>query len=106
MRDGWVYIMTNKPSGARYVGVTIDLPRSAFEHQEGLIAGFTKRCGLKRLVYFERHDDIRRANQREKTMKHWPRAWKLRLILEGNPDWGDLYKDILLFRGCPEQVRA
>ncbi len=95
MRGGWVDIMTNKPNGALYVGVTNDLPRRAFEHREGLIAGFTKRYGLKRLVYFERHDDIRRAIQREKTMKHWPRAWKVRLILEGNPDWGDLYTEIL-----------
>jgi len=56
-----------------------------------LLGGFTKRYGLKRLVWFEAHDDIRIGTQREKTMKHWPRAWKVRLINAGNPEWSDLY---------------
>ena len=57
----------------------------------GLIDGFTKRYGLKMLVYYEQHDDIRTAIQREKTIKHWPRGWKVRLIHRVNPDWKDLY---------------
>ncbi len=66
MQGGWVYIMTNKPNGTLYVGVNGDLLRRTFEHREGMIDGFTKRYGLKRLVYFERHDDKRAAIQREK----------------------------------------
>jgi putative endonuclease len=88
---GYVYIVTNRPNGVLYIGVTNDLLRRAFEHREGLVDGFSKRHGLKHLVWFERHDDIRTAIQREKTMKHWPRAWKARLINAQNPDWNDLY---------------
>jgi putative endonuclease len=88
---GWVYMMTNRRDGTLYVGVASDFPRRAYQHREGLIDGFTKRHGLKMLVYYERHDDIRTAIQREKTFKHWPRAWKVRLIHRLNPDWKDLY---------------
>ncbi|HUB94680.1 MAG TPA: GIY-YIG nuclease family protein [Stellaceae bacterium] len=91
MTDGWVYIMTNRPNGTLYVGVTSNLPRRAWEHREGVADGFTKRYGLKRLVFAEHHDDIAVAIQREHTMKHWPRAWKVRLILAVNPSWDDLY---------------
>ena len=94
MRGGWVYIMTNHANGVLYVGVTSDLSRRAYEHREGLIKGFTKRYGLKRLVYFERYDDIRDAIQRESNLKHWPRAWKVRLILDSNPERRDLYQDL------------
>ncbi|QAY94737.1 excinuclease ABC subunit C [Methylovirgula ligni] len=94
MRGGWVYIMTNKPNGTLYTGVTNDLSRRAYEHRTGLYQGFTKQYGLIRLVYLERYDDIRAAIQRERNMKHWPRAWKVRLILESNPDWRDLYDDL------------
>jgi putative endonuclease len=92
---GWVYITTNRPNGTLYVGVTADLVRRIWEHREGLVDGFTKRYGLKRLVYFERHDDIRGAIQREKNMKHWSRTWKVRLIVANNPDWQDLYETLL-----------
>ncbi len=91
MPGGWVYMMTNRPNGTLYVGVTGDLSRRAWEHREGVADGFTKRYGLKRLVYAEPHDDIRTAIQREKNMKHWPRSWKVQLILEANPEWEDLY---------------
>ena len=84
--------MTNRPNGTLYVGVTSDLVRRVLEHRDGVAPGFTKRYDLKRLVWFERHDDIRTAIQREKTMKHWPRAWKVRLILAENPAWQDLYE--------------
>jgi putative endonuclease len=94
MRGGWVYVMTNRANGVLYVGVTSDLSRRAFEHREGLIQGFTKRYGLKRLVYYEQYDDIRLAIQREHNMKHWPRAWKVRPILDTNPEWRDLYEDL------------
>jgi putative endonuclease len=91
MQGGWVYIVTNRPNGTLYVGVTSDLARRAWEHREGVAEGFTKRYRLKRLVYAERHDDIRAAIQREKNLKHWSRTWKVRLILADNPDWNGLY---------------
>jgi len=94
MPGGWVYIMTNRSNGTLYTGVTSDLARRAFEHREGLVKGFTKRYGLKRLVYTEYFQDIRNAIQREKNMKHYSRAWKVGLILEANPDWRDLYEDL------------
>jgi putative endonuclease len=94
MADYFVYIVTNKPRGTLYVGVTNDLVRRIYEHREGVVPGFTKRYGLKQLVYFERYDTAALAIQREKNIKHWPRAWKLDLINSSNPQWRDLYKDI------------
>ena len=92
---GGVYIITNRRDGTLYVGVTSDLPRRAYEHREGLIKGFSKRYGLKLLVYCEEHDDIRDAIQRERTIKHWPRTWKVRLIHRMNPEWADLYDQLI-----------
>jgi putative endonuclease len=89
---GRVYIVTNRPDGTLYVGVTGDLARRAWEHREGAVDGFTKKYRLKRLVWAERHEDIRTAIQREKNIKHWPRAWKVDLIIAQNPDWADLYQ--------------
>jgi putative endonuclease len=94
MRGGWVYIMTNRPNGTLYTGVTSDLARRSWEHREGHIEGFTKKYGLKRLVLTEFYEDIRDALQRESNMKHWPRAWKVRLILDANPEWRDLYEEL------------
>ena len=94
MKGGYVYFMANKRDGTLYVGVTADLGRRAFEHREGLIDGFTEQHGLKRLVYYEFHEDIRTAIQREKTIKHWPRLWKLALIQETNSEWADLYETL------------
>ncbi|MDK9722728.1 MAG: GIY-YIG nuclease family protein [Rhodospirillales bacterium] len=94
MAGGWVYIMTNRPNGTLNIGVTSDLARRAWEHREGVADGFTNRYGLKQLVYVERHEDIRAALQREKNIKHWPRAWKVKLVLDTNPDWKDLYDEI------------
>jgi putative endonuclease len=95
MAGGWFYFMTNRRNGVLYAGVTSNLPRRAFEHRAGLVEGFTKRYGLKILVYCERYDDIRLAIQREKTVKHWPRAWKVRLIQAENPRWNDLYDTLI-----------
>jgi len=91
MAGGFVYIMSNRRDGILYVGVTNDLMRRAYEHRSGLVKGITQRYGLKRLVYFEAFDDIRLAIQREKAMKHWPRAWKVRLINGFNQGWDDLF---------------
>ena len=94
MREAWVYIVTNKPNGTLYLGVTSNLQRRIWEHREGVLPGFSKRYGLKRLVYVERHATILAAIQREKNMKHWSRTWKVRLILASNPNWDDLYPQI------------
>jgi putative endonuclease len=94
MSGGWVSIVTNRPNGTLYTGVTADIGRRAFEHREGLIKGFTKHYGLKRLVYTAFFESIRDAIQREANMKHWPRAWKVRLILDLNPDWRDLFETL------------
>ena len=95
MRGGWVYIMTNRPIGPLYVGVTNDIVRRAWEHRTGVCDGFTKRYHLTRLVYFERHDDIRTAIQREKNIKHWSRAWKIDLVDQQNPTWNDLDQGLI-----------
>ena len=94
MRDGWVYIETNAPDGTFYTSVTVGIAHRAFERREGRIDGFTRRYGLKRLVLAEFYEDIRDAIQRESNIKHWPRAWKVRLIHAANPDWRDLYEDL------------
>ncbi|HKS85779.1 MAG TPA: GIY-YIG nuclease family protein [Pseudolabrys sp.] len=94
MAGGFIYIMTNRRNGTLYVGVTSDLVRRCCEHRNGLIRGFTKRYALKQLVYFEQYNDIRLAIQREKTIKHWPRAWKVRLIQAHNRDWRDLFNTL------------
>jgi putative endonuclease len=85
------YIVTNRPNGTIYVGVTSNLARRAWEHREGVADGFTRSYRLKRLAWAGRHEDIRGAIQREKNLKHWPRAWKVDLIGADNPDWSDLY---------------
>jgi putative endonuclease len=95
MLGGWVYFMTNRRHGVLYVGVTSDLAKRACEHREGVVEGFTKRYRLKHLVYAEHHADIRAAIQREKNLKHWPRAWKVELIESQNPEWADLYESPL-----------
>jgi len=94
MPGGWVYIVTNRSNGTLYVGVTSDLAKRVWKHREGVVDGFTKRYGLKRLVFAEQHEEISLAIQREKNMKHWPRAWKVRLIRGQNPNWDDLYDRI------------
>jgi putative endonuclease len=90
----WVYILASRPGGTLYIGVTNDLVRRVFEHREGLVPGFTKRYAVKMLVYYEAHDTAVAAIQREKNMKHWPREWKIDLILSMNPNWRDLYDEI------------
>jgi putative endonuclease len=95
MHGGWVYILTNRPHGTLYIGVTNDLVRRVWEHREGTGSVFTGRYGLTRLVYAERHEDIRTAIQRETSMKRWPRAWKVRTLEVLNPTWNDLYEGML-----------
>ena len=87
----YVYIMTNRIYGTLYIGVTNDIARRVWEHKEGVVAGFTKRYGLKMLVYFEEFESISDAIRREKRLKQWNRAWKIALIEKQNPYWEDLY---------------
>ena len=93
----WVHILASAPGGTLYVdvGVTNDLVSRTYQHREGLVAGFTKKYQIKRLVYFEPHDTAYAAIQREKNIKHWSREWKIDLIGKANPDWRDLYDDIV-----------
>lgn len=90
-----VYIVANRRHGTIYTGVTNDLVRRTSEHREGLIPGFSKIHGCKHLVWFEMHEDIDEAILREKRIKKWLRPWKDALIETDNPDWRDLWWDII-----------
>ena len=90
----YVYILASKRNGTLYIGVTSDIVNRVWEHKNGLVDGFTKKYGIKMLVYYENHEDIENAIIREKQIKKWRRAWKLKLIEEKNPEWCDLYDDI------------
>ena len=90
MRQYYVYILASRPGGALYIGVTNDLLRRVYEHRDCLVEGFTKRYGVHLLVHYEMFGDIADAIAREKQLKKWNRAWKLRLIEERNPEWQDL----------------
>lgn len=94
MKQGYVYILTNKPNGTLYIGVTSDLPKRIAEHKAKLVKGFSTKYGLDTLVYYEVADSIEAAILREKQMKEWRRAWKIRRILETNPEWRDLFAEI------------
>ena len=90
MSGAWVYILTNKPNGTLYISVTNDVRMRVEQHRMGNGSSFTRRYNLHRLVFAEWHEDIARAIQRETSLKRWPRAWKMALIEEANPEWIDL----------------
>jgi putative endonuclease len=90
----YLYILSSRPRGTLYVGVTNDLVRRVYEHRTHLIGGFTAKYNVTRLVYFEAHDDIEAAIVREKRLKRWRRAWKIELIERENKDWIDLWPKI------------
>lgn len=91
-RTYWVYIMASKPNGTLYIGVTNDLGRRVYEHKSGEGSRFAARYHVTNLVWYETYADINEAIAREKMLKKWERAWKIRLILEFNPEWTDLYE--------------
>jgi putative endonuclease len=93
-RQYYVYILASKIGGTLYIGVTNDLIRRVAEHKSKLIESFTEKYDVARLVYFEQFDDPENAIQREKRLKKWNRAWKVRLIEKDNPNWDDLYPGI------------
>ena len=94
-KTGTVYLLASRRNGTRYLGVTSDLVGRVRQHKEGTFQGFTKRYGVHRLVWFEEHASIRDAIVREKQLKKWRRAWKLELIEATNPDWLDLYEQVV-----------
>ncbi len=94
IQAAYVYIMTNKPYGTLYTGVTSDLVKRVWQHREGLAEGFTKTHGLKTLVWYEKHESVLEAMAREKRIKRWHRDWKVNLIQSMNPSWDDLFESI------------
>ena len=95
MYIAYVYILASKKNGTLYIGMTKNLPRRIFEHQNGLIDGFTKRYDVKILVWIEGHQLVTSAIQREKTIKKYSRQWKINLIEENNPEWLDISNQVL-----------
>jgi putative endonuclease len=91
-----MYILASGLNGTLYIGVTSDLIKRGWQHCEGLAEGFTKRYGIKNLVWYEVHSEIPEAIRREKQIKKWDRAWKIELIQAFNPSWRDLYADITM----------
>ena len=95
MRGGYVYIMCNKPFGVLYTGVTADIAARAFQHRTGAGSKFCRRFNCDKLVLVEAYPTIDEAIAREKAIKAWPRLWKLELIQAANPNWDDLYDQLL-----------
>ncbi|MBC2651417.1 GIY-YIG nuclease family protein [Novosphingobium aerophilum] len=94
-KGGWTYILTNKPRGVLYMGVTSHLPARMSQHRTGTGSAFCRRYGIKTLVLAEWHETIEEAISREKALKAWQRGWKIRLIEETNPNWNDLFEHIV-----------
>jgi putative endonuclease len=92
----FVYILASRPKGVLYVGVTNDLARRIWEHRTKIVPGFTSKYGVTRLVYSEEHASILEARARERTLKHWRREWKFKLIEDVNPTWRDFYDELIL----------
>ncbi|MCB1582182.1 MAG: GIY-YIG nuclease family protein [Xanthomonadales bacterium] len=95
MKQPAVYILSNKRNGTLYVGVTSDLIHRVYQHKNNLVEGFSKKYQTHVLVYFEQHLTMEAAITREKQIKEWKRAWKVKLIEEHNPYWNDLYDDLV-----------
>ena len=91
----YVYILASRKKGALYIGVTSDLARRSYEHKYDFVEGFTKQYKVHSLVYFEITESIESAIDREKKLKKWNRAWKIRLIEKINPEWRDLYSELI-----------
>ena len=92
---GFVYIVTNKRYGTLYTGFTMNLVKRIYEHKNELADGFTKKNNCKNLVWYETHDDFENGLKRERLIKKWHRDWKVEMIERGNPNWHDLYDEVL-----------
>jgi len=95
MKQPCVYVLASRRNGTLYTGVTSNLIQRVWQHKNDLVEGFTKKYGVHTLVWFEPHETIASAIVREKAIKEWQRAWKLKLIESANPQWRDLYEDIV-----------
>lgn len=91
----YTYILSNKPKGILYIGVTTHLARRIYEHKHKMIDGFSKKYHLINFVYAEEHQTIQEAIAREKQLKNWHRDWKIKLIESLNPQWDDLYETLI-----------
>ncbi len=91
----YVYILASRRNGTLYVGVTSKLVKRIWEHKNNIVEGFTKRCGVHMLLWYKIHEDMLNAITREKAIKEWKRKWKLELIEKTNPEWRDLYPELL-----------
>lgn len=96
LKAGFVYILTNKPDGVLYIGVTADLPTRVEQHRSGAVSSFTKKYNCHLLVWFERFENIHEARIVERQMKKWNRSWKIKRIVEFNPEWRDLASQLQL----------
>lgn len=94
MKDPYVFLLASQRSGTLYIGVTSNLIQRIWQHREGLAEGFTQKYGVKTLVWYEQHATMESAIAREKALKKWNRAWKLKLIGQTNPQWRDLWPEI------------
>ncbi|MBI4699000.1 MAG: GIY-YIG nuclease family protein [Nitrospirae bacterium] len=94
MKYYYVYMLSSKRNGTLYTGVTSDIIKRVYEHKNGLIEGFTLKYNIHNLVWYEMHESVESAIQREKQIKKWKREWKLNLIEKENPDWMDMYENI------------
>ncbi|MCO6442366.1 MAG: GIY-YIG nuclease family protein [Nitrococcus mobilis] len=95
MRQPCVYLLASRRNGTLYTGVTADLVQRTWEHRNHMVAGFTKKYGVDRLVWYEVHETMDSAIRREKAIKEWKRAWKIRLIEQTNSEWADLFETLL-----------
>jgi putative endonuclease len=95
MKQPCVYLLASRRNGTLYVGVTSDLLQRIWQHKNDFVGGFTKRYGVHSLVWYETCGTMETAISREKAIKEWKRAWKIRLIEEKNPEWRDLYNELL-----------
>ncbi|MDR0770431.1 MAG: GIY-YIG nuclease family protein [Burkholderiales bacterium] len=97
-RQPCVYLLASERNGALYIGVTSNLLQRVWQHKEDVVEGFTRRYGVKALVWYELHETMDSAIAREKALKSWKRSWKLQLIENTNPTWADLYPSLLAER--------
>jgi len=93
---GFVYILASDKMGTLYIGSTSDLLGRTWQHRNKWFRGFTKRYGVDKLVYYEMHEHLTEMVRRERQIKEWKRNWKLRLIIQQNPEWKDLYNEVLV----------
>ena len=95
MKTYYVYILASKRNGILYIGITNNLMNRVYQHKQGMVKGFTKKYHVDKLVYYEETNNVNSAISREKQMKKWKRNWKISLIERTNPEWKDLYNNLL-----------